>query len=110
MSGRAVTYFCSTLRRDDLPDILAKHHIKVTEIPAYEMRNTSQKIGRDIDGVLFFNPASVRSYVQVNSTDMPAFCMGDITAIEAGKHFKNVQSTKLASTEHMLQLVNKHFA
>lgn len=110
MSGRAITYFCSTLRRDDLPDLLAKHNIKVTEVPAYEMRNASHEIKRSVDGVLFFNPAGVRSYIQNNSTEVPVFCMGEITAVEANKHFENVQSTKLASTEHMLQLVNKHFA
>ena len=109
MSGRAITYFCSTLRRDELPDILAQRHIKVTEIPAYETKFMGHKIDGEFDGVLFYSPSGVRSYVQANSPDKVAFCIGDTTAHEARTYFKDVHTAKHPTIEHVLQLVNTYY-
>ena len=110
MAGRAITYFCSTARRDELPDILARHHIKVTEIPSYATRYTGRKIDSDFAGVLFYSPSGVRSYVQNNSADKTAFCIGETTAHEARTYFKNVMTAAQPTIEHVLYMVNKYYA
>ena len=60
-------------------------------------------------GVLFYSPSTVESYMQDNSTDKIAFCIGESTAKEARKHFENVQVAKLPTVESVLELVNLHY-
>lgn len=110
MSGRAITYFCGNLRRDDLPKMLRANHIKVTEIPAYETKYTGRKIDSEFSGVMFYSPSGVRSYVQANPADKIAFCIGATTAHEAQTYFKDVKMAARPTIEDVLDLVNKHYA
>lgn len=110
MSGRAITYFCGNLRRDDLPKMLRANHIKVTEIPAYETKYTGRKIDSDFSGVMFYSPSGVRSYVQANPANKTAFCIGATTAHEAESYFKDVKMAARPTIEDVLDLVNKHYA
>lgn len=110
MSGRAITYFCSKIRRDDIPDVLNKHGIKVREVAAYDTQYTGQKIQKEFHGVMFYSPSAVRSFVQSNGTDAVAFCIGKTTAREAGVYFKNVQIAKQPSIENVIQMVNDYYA
>lgn len=110
MKSPAITYFCGNLRRDDLPQMLAASHIRLTEVPAYETRYTGSKIENDFSGVMFYSPSGVRSYVQANSADKTAFCIGETTAHEARTYFDDVHVAEKTTTEHVIKLVNTHYA
>lgn len=47
--------------------------------------------------------------MEKNTADKIAFCIGDSTANEAKKHFKEVQIAKMPTVESVLELVNLHF-
>jgi uroporphyrinogen-III synthase len=40
---------------------------------------------------------------------MIAFCIGDTTAAEAKKHFKDVRVAKMPTVESVVRLVNEYF-
>ncbi|WP_233862270.1 hydroxymethylbilane synthase [Tenacibaculum piscium] len=116
IKGQKVTYFCSDLRLDTLPNILKENEISVTEIEAYKTMLSPSKIDENNNGVLFYSPSTVESYVIGNTEsnigntqNKIAFCIGESTAKEARKHFENVQVAKLPSVESVLELVNAHF-
>ena len=109
MEGSEVTYFCSDLRLDDLPTILEKNNIKVTEVEAYQTKYDGMKIASTVEGVMFYSPSTVESFVQKNKTDIIAFCIGDTTATEAKKHFKDVRVAKVPTLESVIELVNEHY-
>ncbi|WP_159611766.1 hydroxymethylbilane synthase [Tenacibaculum sp. KUL118] len=109
LKGQEVTYFCSNLRLDTLPLILKAKGITVNEVEAYKTTYSPAKVNEKVNGVLFYSPSTVESYMEKNTADKIAFCIGDSTANEAKKHFKEVQIAKLPTVESVLELVNLHF-
>ncbi|QXP80669.1 MULTISPECIES: hydroxymethylbilane synthase [Winogradskyella] len=110
MDGTEVTYFCSNLRLDTIPDILSKNNIKVNEVEAYETKLDAKKIEEDLDGVMFYSPSTVQSFLQLNEAKGIAFCIGETTATEAKKHFKEVRVAKVPLVESVVELVNEYYS
>lgn len=109
IKGQEVTYFCSDLRLDILPTVLTESGIVVNEIEAYKTMFSPVNVREQFSGVLFYSPSTVESYLQDNKPDKIAFCIGESTAKEARKHFKNVQVAKLPTVESVIELVNLHY-
>ncbi len=105
-----ITYFCGTSRRDELPGILRKHHIEVEEIFTYKTVLTPKKYTENYDGVLFFSPSGVQSFIQKNKTEgLTAFCIGKTTEEEAGKYFKKTIISKDTHVESVVEIVNNTY-
>jgi uroporphyrinogen-III synthase len=109
MDGTEVTYFCSESRLDELPTILEKNQIKVNEIEAYKTVLDGVKIDSKIEGIMFYSPSTVQSYIQKNKADKIAYCIGETTAAEAKKHFKDVRISKIPTVESVIDLVNENY-
>ncbi|WOD45210.1 hydroxymethylbilane synthase [Hwangdonia lutea] len=109
MDGTEVTYFCSDLRLDDLPTILEENHIKVNEVEAYQTKYDGVKVNDSIEGVMFYSPSTVQSFVKINNAEVIAFCIGESTAKEAKKHFNDVRVAKVPTVESVIELVNEHY-
>ncbi|MFY9242060.1 MAG: hydroxymethylbilane synthase [Polaribacter sp.] len=110
LENKEVTYFCSDLRLDILPAYLQTYNIVVNEIEAYKTMLSPEKLKDDVSGVLFYSPSGIESYLQKNNTDKVAFCIGETTAIEARKHFENVQVAYMPSVDSVLELVNTYYS
>lgn len=75
------TFFSGNLRRDVLPNTLTENEIIFNEIEVYETNITSKKIKEKLDGILFFSPSGVESYLKENTIkDETCFCIGETTA------------------------------
>jgi hydroxymethylbilane synthase len=111
IEGTEVTYFCSDLRLDALPTILEENNITVNEIEAYQTKLDAVKLDDTVEAVLFYSPSTVQSFKQENnvSDNMIAFCIGETTAQEAKKHFKDIRIAKVPTVESVIQLVNEHY-
>ena len=109
IKGQEATYFCSDLRLDTLPNALKANDITVNEVEAYKTMYSPAKVDDKVNGVLFYSPSTVESYMQENTADKVAFCIGESTAKEARKHFENVQVANLPTVESVIELVNSHF-
>ncbi len=109
IEGAEVTYFCSDLRLDDLPKILNENNITVNEIEAYQTKFDGKKIDDKVEGILFYSPSTVKSYTQSNIANGIAYCIGETTAKEARKHFKDVRIAKVPTVESVIGLVNEHY-
>ena len=109
LKGEEVTYFCSDLRLDTLPTVLIENGIIVNEVEAYKTMFSPVNVREQFSGVLFYSPSTIESYLQDNQPDKIAFCIGESTAKEARKHFKNVQVANLPTVESVLELVSLHF-
>ena len=109
IEGTDVTYFCSDLRLDDLPKILIENNITVNEVEAYSTKFDSEKVDEAVEGIMFYSPSTVKSYLLENKTDKIAFCIGESTAAEAKKHFKDVRVAKVPTVESVIELVNLNY-
>jgi len=104
-----VTYFCSDLRLDILPNKLEEGGLKVHEIIAYKTIYSPTVVSENVGGVLFYSPSTVVSFIKENNTDKIAFCIGESTAKEASKYFKEVKVAKVPTVESVLDLVNLYY-
>lgn len=110
IDGTEVTHFCSDIRLDELSTVLESNHIKVNEVEAYKTILDSAKIDSNIEGILFYSPSTVESYLKNNDVDKKvAYCIGDTTAAEARKHFEVVRVAKMPTVESVIDLVNEHY-
>ena len=80
-SKNSFAFFCGNMRRNFLPDALRLVQISLEEIEVYETILTPYKIDFTPDGILFFSPSGVKSYLQENKIDDEiCFCIGNTTA------------------------------
>ena len=66
-------------------------------------------VSENVKGVLFYSPSAIQSYLQKNSSDKIAFCIGPSTAKEAKKFFEKVEVAQLPTVESVIELVNLHY-
>ncbi|MDP5082093.1 MAG: hydroxymethylbilane synthase, partial [Winogradskyella sp.] len=102
IEGTEVTYFCSDLRLDDLPNILTENHIKVNEVEAYQTKFDADKVEGNLDGVMFYSPSTVESFLKQNKANGIAFCIGETTAKVAQQYFKDTRIAKVPTVESVI--------
>ena len=109
LDGTEVSYFCSDIRMDDLPTILTKNKITVHEIAAYSTKLEAPKLPDSIEGVMLYSPSTVQSFLKNNNPNCVAYCIGETTAKEATKYFKDVRIAKIPTVESVIELVNENY-
>ena len=109
IEGTEVTYFCSDLRLDDLPNILTENNIMVNEVEAYQTKYDAIKLEDDVDGIMFYSPSTVDSFLKHNEANGIAFCIGETTANKAKKHFEDIRVAKVPTVESVIELVNEYY-
>ncbi len=103
-------FFCGNKRRDELPDLLTENNVNYTEIQVYKNVLNPVKVNPTFDGVLFFSPSQVKSYVQKNDLHhQKAFCIGKTTAAEARKYTSIVIISNKPTVEEVLTRVVKFY-
>ena len=109
VEGTEVTYFHGNLSLDILPNILEENNIAVHAIEAYRTKLSGKKIADAVEGVLFYSPSTIESYLTNNEPNKIAYCIGETTAREARKHFKDVKVSKIPDVESVIDLVNEDY-
>lgn len=110
LKTKEITFFSGNKRRDELPTILTENNITVNEIVCYKTILTPNKIGEKFKGILFYSPTGIESFLKDNAPNIETvFCIGETTANEARKHFKNIVVAKLPTAESILKSVNTYF-
>jgi uroporphyrinogen-III synthase len=110
-SNESFTFFSGNLRRDVLPNTLKENGITFNEIEVYESNITSKKIINKFDGILFFSPSAVESYLKLNIIkDEMCFCIGETTA-EAleNRKVKNIMIPEKPSVENVIDEVIEYY-
>ena len=110
-SKESYTFFSGNLRRDVLPNTLKESGIVFNEIEVYETNITSKKVTNKLDGILFFSPSAVESYLKLNTIkEEMCFCIGGTTA-EAleNKKVKNIIIAEKPSVENVITEVIEYY-
>jgi len=104
------TFFSGSLRRDTLPDALANANIQLKEIEVYETVMSPHTITVKLDGILFFSPSAVESYLSANAiTTETCFCIGATTAAALNGITNNVVVSNKPSVENVIVQVRGHY-
>lgn len=104
------TFFSGNLRRDTLPDALSNADVVFNEIQVYETLLTPQKITASFDGILFFSPSAVESYLKNNKIKKEmCFCIGTTTAEAVAKVTENIVIANQPTVENtIIQCINEY--
>ncbi|XLS29402.1 uroporphyrinogen-III synthase [Flavobacteriaceae bacterium M23B6Z8] len=106
---KTFVFFSGAKRRDILPEILRSHEVSFREVTVYNTVLTPKTFSGSYDGILFFSPSAVESYVKYNSLHVtPCFCIGETTAIAAKKYNDQVIVANTPSVENVLIQVIKY--
>jgi len=78
---KTALFCCGDRRRDVIPDKLKGAGIAVEELEVYRTKLVPQRIERHFDGILFFSPSAVESYLTENIPPAGAvlFAIGNTT-------------------------------
>jgi len=75
------TFFSGKMRLDTLPDRLQAAGVRFNEIEVYQTDLAPVKFDAPLDGILFFSPSAVDSFVRANTlSTQTCFCIGATTA------------------------------
>ena len=107
-SKEKFTFFSGNLRRDTLPEALSEAEVVWNEIQVYETILTPQKISGTFDGILFFSPSGIESYLKNNKiTKETCFCIGTTTAEALENITNNVIIANQPTVENVIiQCIN----
>ena len=109
-SSESYTFFSGNLRKETLPKALKEAKIKFNEIQVYETTLTPQKIKTTVDGILFFSPSAVESYLKDNKIKAEiCFCIGNTTAESLDKVTKNIIVADHPSVENVIEDVIEEY-
>ena len=103
-------FFCGNRRLDTLPTQLIQKGKNLREIVVYSTENQALKIETPIDGVLFFSPSGVESFLEKNTLEtLPCFCIGSTTAAALHGITQNIHIAPTPTVEATLQLSIDYF-
>ncbi len=96
-------FFCGSIRREEIPIVLKDNKIEFIEIKTYKTTLIPRRFDQKWDGILFFSPSGVDSFVSENNLEnTTAFCIGTTTAAAALKHTELVVIAHTASVESVI--------
>jgi len=103
-------FLCGNQRRDELPQVLNENNVYFVEVKVYKTLLQSKVFKRTFDGILFFSPSGIRSYLLENKlADSTMFCIGKTTAQEAKKHSDNIIIANKPTVENVLVQAINHY-
>ena len=113
--NHSFTFFCGNIRRNTIPDFFQQNKIAYNEIVVYETKLKPHPIKETCDGVLFYSPSGVNSFLEKNTLEnKTCFCIGTTTAKalennpEASGH-KNIVIASQPTVEHVIDEVIKYY-
>ena len=106
------TFFSGNLRRETLPEAFKKASIKFNEIEVYKTKLAPFKISKaeKFDGILFFSPSGVESYLKDNKIKCETcFCIGETTASALHNITKNIIIASSPTIENVVDEALQHY-
>jgi uroporphyrinogen-III synthase len=109
-SNESYTFFSGNLRKETVPKALKAANVNFNEIQVYETTLTPQKIKKVVDGILFFSPSAIESYLMENKIKNEiCFCIGSTTAEVLEKITRNIIIADQPSVENVIEDVIEEY-
>jgi uroporphyrinogen-III synthase len=104
------TFFCGNIRKNTIPDYFQQNRIDFNEVIVYETQLKPHKIDHHFDGILFFSPSGVNSFLKNNNLDnTTCFCIGTTTAKAVENRTKKIVIASQPTVENVIDEVIKYY-
>ena len=109
---KTVTHISSNLTRPELSEKLGKAGIAVQQVVGYHTAFTPMVIRNAYDGIIFFSPSAVDSFLSINPlTPMLCFCIGKTTADHAKKKgYQQIHVAKAPTEVSLLETILNYYS
>ena len=108
--SNSFTFFCGNIRKNTIPNYFQQNKIAYNETIVYETKLKPHQIKEPFDGVLFFSPSGVNSFLEKNSLkNRICFCIGTTTAKALENRTKNIVIASQPTVEHVIDEVIKYY-
>ena len=110
-TDKSFVYYCSDRRLETLPGELKAAGIPLEERIVYKTNFRKQSFESAFDGILFFSPSGVQSFVEENGLGNAwALCIGSTTAGEAMKYTDKIKIAKQPEAMALAELTIQFFS
>lgn len=104
------TFFCGNIRRNTIPAFFQQNKIAYNEIVVYETKLKPHQIKETFDGVLFYSPSGVNSFLEKNTLEnKTCFCIGTTTAKALENKTKNIVIASQPTVENVINEVIHYY-
>ena len=108
--NHSFTFFCGNIRRNTIPDFFQQNKIAYNEIVVYETKLKPHQIKETCDGVLFYSPSGVNSFLEKNTLEnKTCFCIGTTTAKALENKTKNIVIASQPTVENVINEVIHYY-
>ena len=108
--SNSFTFFCGNIRKNTIPNYFQQNKIAYNETIVYETKLKPRQIKEPFDGVLFFSPSGVNSFLEKNSLENRiCFCIGTTTAKALENRTKNIVIASQPTVENVITEVIKFY-
>lgn len=102
-------FFTGNERMPHLEESFQRQGLPLEVVEVYTTKPQSKALG-DFDGILFFSPSGVKSYLQKNALkNSLCFAIGSTTAKALEEHSETIITASQPSIEHLVAAVKNHF-
>lgn len=109
-SDKTFTFFCGNKRRKELPHILKENKVDFEEIIVYKNRPNPKRFSQEFDGIMFFSPSQIKSYLIKNQLgNQRVFCIGSTTAAEAEKYTDHISVANKPTVKNVIVQIIKTY-
>ncbi|WP_445717152.1 uroporphyrinogen-III synthase [Flavobacterium sp.] len=108
-------FFCGNIRKNTIPNYFLQNKIVYNEVIVYETKLNPHQVKEKFDGVLFFSPSGVNSFLENNTLEnKTCFCIGTTTAktlenIPEILGHKNIIIASQPTVENVINEVIKYY-
>lgn len=96
-------FFCGNLKMETLGMLINASKNSLIEIKTYKTTLKTRVFDQNWDGIMFFSPSGVQSFIAENSIgNSIAFCIGETTATEGKKYTDRVFISNTTSVESVI--------
>ena len=104
------TFFCGNIRRNTIPAFFQQNKIAYNETIVYETKLKPHKIKETCDGVLFYSPSGVNSFLEKNTLEnKTCFCIGTTTAKALENRTKKIVIASQPTVENVINEVIHYY-
>lgn len=108
--SNSFTFFCGNIRKDTIPNYFQENKIAYNEFVVYETKLKPHQIKKEYDGVLFFSPSGVNSFLENNTIEnKTCFCIGTTTSKALENKTENIVIASQPTVENVITEVIKFY-
>lgn len=108
--SNSFTFFCGNIRKNTIPNYFQENKIAYNEIVVYKTELKPHQIKEAFDGILFFSPSGVNSFLENNTLEnKTCFCIGTTTAKALENRTKKIVIALQPTIENVINEVIKYY-